>query len=316
MVLPRQAARAMMRVFIPMVSLGVLVVALSGASCSSSPTSVDGGGVNAVVITLDGLRPDAVTQANMPVLFRIAGEGATTFQAQTVDLTFTLPSHTSMMTGLSPQRHGINWNDDQTGLNERVAFPTMFDVATAHDRTGAMFVGKSKLLTIVHNGSPSRLDLPPVGSTWKSDTVSAHVVKYLGSLKGLKKPDLMWIHLPDTDLAGHAFGWMSPEYIRAARHVDSAVAVLWTSLKGAFGDNLVLIITADHGGFGTNHADGSALDRTTPWIVWGKGVTPQTLTTVARNVDVAPTMLWAIGIDPPADWDGVPLKAAFPKLTR
>jgi predicted AlkP superfamily pyrophosphatase or phosphodiesterase len=316
MVLLRQAPHAMMRALVSMVALGAGFVALSGMSCSSGPTGVDTGGVKAVVITLDGFRPDAIVQANTPTLFRIASEGAVTLHAQTVSMTFTLPSHTSMMTGLVPERHGINWNDDHEGHTERVAFPTMFDIATAHGLTGAMFVGKSKMLPIVHNGSPQQVDMPAIGQVWLADSVSAHVVRYLETLNGSRKPDLMWIHLPDTDIAGHASGWMLPQYLAAVRHLDSTVAVLWTTLKRTYGDNLVLIITADHGGSGTGHSDGGPLARTTPWIVWGKGVTPQKLTVPVNATDVAPTMLWAIGIDPPADWDGVPLKAAFPRLAR
>src|SRR5206468_1560812 len=110
------------------------------------------------------------------------------------------------------------------------------------------------------------------------------------------KPKLMWIHLPDIDLTGHAKGWMSPEYLAAVRHTDSLFATIWIGLKQTFGSDLIIIATADHGGHDFGHSDGisSPLSRTTPWIAWGKAVTPQILTADVSAVDVGPTMLWVL----------------------
>jgi arylsulfatase A-like enzyme len=109
---------------------------------------------------------------------------------------------------------------------------------------------------------------------------------------------------------------MSPEYIAAVRHSDSVVTNIWLGLERAFGADLVLIVTSDHGGSGYGHSDGTPLSTTTPWIAWGRGVSPQLLTTSVSAVDVGPTMLWVLGITPPTDWDGVPVKSAFPTLTH
>jgi arylsulfatase A-like enzyme len=176
-----------------------------------------------------------------------------------------------------------------------------------------MFVGKSKLIGLVHTGSPTTLDIP-AGGVWYADTVAAHVLAYL--VKANPKPNLMFIHLPDIDIAGHTFGWMSPQYIAAVRHTDSVVTNIWLGLKQAFGSDLVLIVTADHGGSGFGHSDGTPLTRTIPWIAWGRNVSPRTLTTDVRAVDVGPTMLWVLGLTPPTDWDGVPVKSAFPTLVH
>jgi predicted AlkP superfamily pyrophosphatase or phosphodiesterase len=284
------------------------LLAFSGLSCSE-PTDPKPAGVRVVLISLDGLRPDAVTATNMPTLVRLAMEGAATLAAETVQPSLTLPAHTSMVTGLTPARHGVTWNDDATTDTGYLAAQTIFDVAAVAGYTSAMFVGKSKLRPIVHDAAPTRVNMPPVGKVWKSDTVAAHVRTYLTG--GEPKPRMMFIHLPDIDVVGHAFGWMSPEYLTAARHVDSTVAGIWAGLKQAFGTEFVLIVTADHGGFGRDHYDGSQPVRTIPWIAWGKDVEPQTLTAKVRAVDVAPTMLWVLGLTPPADWDGVAVTSAF-----
>src|SRR4051812_28648410 len=69
--------------------------------------------VRVLLISIDGLRPDAIT-SNAPTLLRIAKEGAATASAQTVLPSLTLPAHTSMVTGLTPEHHHVDWNDDVT----------------------------------------------------------------------------------------------------------------------------------------------------------------------------------------------------------
>lgn len=305
------------RVFVcfpkPVVAGALALLGSLGLTCSP-PTVVQPNRVHVVLISLDGLRPDAVNAANTPTLVQMAKEGAATLAAQTVQPNLTLPAHTSMVTGLVPARHGIEYNDDVSSHGERVMVATIFDVAAQAGLTGAMFVGKSKLAPIVHVGAPQKLNMPPIGTVWKADTVAAHVLSYLTPLNPEPKPDMMFIHLPDIDVVGHASGWMSPQYVAAVRHTDSVVARIWLGLKETFGPDLILIVTADHGGTGTGHSDVTQLNRTTPWIVWGKDVKAQILTGDVRAVDVGPTMLWLLGLTPPADWDGVPIKRAFPTL--
>src|SRR5690242_4432633 len=65
-----------------------------------------------VLISIDGLRPDLALRANMPVLRRMLSEGSYTFWAKTTEVSVTLPSHTSMVTGVTPEKHGVTWNDD------------------------------------------------------------------------------------------------------------------------------------------------------------------------------------------------------------
>jgi len=74
-----------------------------------------------VVISVDGLNPDAITQlgeSGAPTFHRIVDEGATTFNARSeVEMTNTLPNHTGMVTSrridLATGGHGVTWNDDR-----------------------------------------------------------------------------------------------------------------------------------------------------------------------------------------------------------
>ena len=66
-----------------------------------------------LIITIDGLRPDAALRANMPNLRKLMAEGSFTFWARTTNQAITLPSHTSMVTGVTVEKHGITWNSEK-----------------------------------------------------------------------------------------------------------------------------------------------------------------------------------------------------------
>src|SRR5687768_8945143 len=85
------------------------------------------------VVSIDGLRPDLLLRAKAPNLRRLMEAGSFTFWAQTVPAAVTLPSHASMLTGVTPERHGVNFNTD-VAPDQRIdpKSPTLFEVAKAH----------------------------------------------------------------------------------------------------------------------------------------------------------------------------------------
>src|SRR5262245_52547081 len=65
-----------------------------------------------IMISIDGLRPDYVTAADthglkIPALRRFVTEGAFAEGVQGVIPTVTYPSHTTLITGVWPAKHGI-----------------------------------------------------------------------------------------------------------------------------------------------------------------------------------------------------------------
>ena len=56
-----------------------------------------------LLFSIDGLRPDVALRADAPSVRGLMREGAFTFWAQTTALSVTLPSHTSMLTGVACQ---------------------------------------------------------------------------------------------------------------------------------------------------------------------------------------------------------------------
>ena len=65
---------------------------------------------HALLISVDGLRPDALSLAATPVLGRLIAEGASTMACRADMPSVTLPCHQTMLRGVSVGRHGVNTN--------------------------------------------------------------------------------------------------------------------------------------------------------------------------------------------------------------
>jgi len=63
-----------------------------------------------VIVSVDGLRPDMMLRTNTPVMKSLMRSGCYTMWARTTEVSITLPSHVSMLTGVVPERHAIWWN--------------------------------------------------------------------------------------------------------------------------------------------------------------------------------------------------------------
>ena len=70
-----------------------------------------------LVVSVDGLRPDAIFHAPAPNLHALACQGAYSWRARTIEPSMTLPSHASMVSGFPPEQHGIFHNDLQPGTS-------------------------------------------------------------------------------------------------------------------------------------------------------------------------------------------------------
>lgn len=257
-----------------------------------------------IVISIDGGKPASILNSRMPILNRMVSEGASTFQAKTISPSSTLPSHVSMLTGVSPGVHKVTWNY-WNPLKGTVKVPTVFSLAKGAGLSTAMFATKDKFK---HLEIKNSLDMFSIGAT---DAISVALLasEYLKE----KKPNLLFVHLPDSDVAGHAYGWESPEQLSALENVDQAIGILKSSIEEFLAEkNYAVIVTADHGGSQRNHGSSSYDDSTIPWITWGS-VTRKNykISTDVNTVDTAATALWLLGNPLPAQLEGVPLKDAY-----
>jgi arylsulfatase A-like enzyme len=265
---------------------------------------------NVVVVSVDGLRPDAINAFRAPTLQRLIREGSYSLSASTIDPSTTLPSHTSMLTGQPPERHGVLWNNVTSAERDRIEMPNIFSVARQHGYSTAAFFSKAKFQPLQ---LPGTLDYSqaPAGwwGRWSSARTMRDVERYLASAK----PNVLFVHMTDPDAAGHSAGWMSPSYGRAVTATDASLDRLLTLAGTVYGaGNFSVIVTADHGGHGTGHGSRDPKDVTIPWIAWGKGVRPGVLAdTTIKTMDTAATVLWLLGVPKPADWAGEAVTGAY-----
>ena len=264
-----------------------------------------------MVISIDGLRADAIERYNARTLLRLARDGAYAVGAQTITPSSTLPSHTSMLTGVTPEIHGITWNSDNTDKYGYVRVPTVFELAKKNGYTTAAFFSKKKFH---HLQKPGTLDYSqaPDGTNWLATKTVADVQQYLK----FKRPNLLFVHIGEPDYAGHGFGWMSFAYGWAVHHADGAVDVLLKAAEDAFGaGNFTVVVTADHGGHNRGHGGDDPRDMTIPWIAWGKGIASGTAPTDVKTTDTAATVLWLLGVPRPEAWSGRAVASAFAPST-
>jgi arylsulfatase A-like enzyme len=255
-----------------------------------------------VILSIDGLRPDAILPAPMTNLITLMQNGVFSLGAQTVFPSVTLVAHSSMLGGLCPSKHGVTWNEY---LPERgyAQGTDLFDLAHTAGLETVMYVGKEKMRQITEPTSLDRF-------IYINDSDTA----LMGSVIGNFPWDfgVLFIHLLATDLAGHDAGWMSPYQFDIIRQADVTLGMLLAELDARnLRAETLIIVTSDHGGLGGGHGTAAREDMTIPWIAAGPGIQPKTLTTLVHTMDTAATAAFALGLPIPADWDGVPVYEAF-----
>jgi predicted AlkP superfamily pyrophosphatase or phosphodiesterase len=264
-----------------------------------------------VIISIDGLRPDLMAQADVPHLRGLLRQSAYTFWAQTVEdpYVYTLPAHVSMLAGVHPDVHGVTWNNYIEQAYPQA--PTLFELAKRAGRTTAMVSGKMKFIALAKPGTLDWQYLPPDEPVDDLDVVA----KQADSLLRAHRPDVLFVHLAGVDTAGHASGWGSAEQLAAVQRADRAVAVIDRALNDLkLADSTLLIVTADHGGAGVSHGGDDPRSRTIPWIVRGPGVragydlTRREGLTI-RTADTFATACAALGLPVPAGISGRPVTA-------
>jgi predicted AlkP superfamily pyrophosphatase or phosphodiesterase len=265
---------------------------------------------NVVLVSIDGLRPDAIAAFKAVTLQRLIDEGSYTLSARTIMPSKTLPSHTSMLTGEPPDDHGVLWNNVMDDAPGTIEIPTVFSEARARGYRTAAFFSKAKFS---HLQRPGTLDYSQAPGGWFGKWSAAETVADVARHMETSKPNLLFVHLPDPDSEGHAHGWMSAAYGRGVLRADAAVARLLDLANETYGkNNYTIIVTADHGGHGHDHGSDDPRDVTIPWIAWGRGVTPGELPpNTVHTMDTASTALFLLGVDRPSAWAGTAIRSAF-----
>jgi len=244
-------------------------------------------------VSVDGLRGDVIARlgpGSVPHLYRLRIEGAFTDNARNdPDYTITLPNHACELTSrpvLGPDGHGVTFNSDDGRTLEAVHgsyVAGVFDVAHDHGLATGMYVSKSKFALFERswNGNEGAPDTTGVDDG--RDKIDVYV--YQANTAALLDSFIAhmtaaphgyaFIHLADPDAAGHSYGWESAYYLESIVKVDGLIGRIFDLVEGdaRFANATYLVVTADHGGTGTDHADAAdSLNYTVPLSVWGPGV--------------------------------------------
>lgn len=257
--------------------------------CALAPSSLAGQGRAVLMISIDGLHPDYVLQADrhqvqIPVLRGLLRQGAHARRVINVTPTVTYPNHTALVTGGSPQEHGIYTNTvfDPLGLEagawnwygDQITAPTLWDAAKAKGlRTGAVLwpvsVGHTAIDYNVpefwRNKRPFDFHLMAAVSTPRDFLAS--VVQHTGHTyyaggTGLEldekstavaiqmleqgKVDLLTVHLVALDGAQHTHGPLNDHSRPVLEQVDAMVGQMIQAHRRIHPDGTV-VVASDHG---------------------------------------------------------------------
>ena len=265
-----------------------------GVAAAAFPVDVWGSSPKRVIlITIDGLRADAVRPDWTPNLTTLQSEGSSTLEGRCVLPPRTVPNHVSMLTGVTPQEHGFKKN-----LYREDVFLEDSVLTRLHSsgHSVALYLNKRKLRPL---GNPAILDRLILTETGLS---KANVRKFLDDLKN---PETRWdfslLHLEEPDWIGHQYGWMSPAYATAVHVADFHVGQILEAVKQLdLEKETLVIITSDHGGKKRKHKHNIPECTLIPLFTVGPGVPAgHALELPVTTQDVAPTILEAFGLPVP-----------------
>ncbi len=280
-----------------------------------------------LLVTIDTLRYDAVgcnggVDADTPRIDGLAAEGVRFTRAQT-NCPLTLPSHTTILTGLLPPQHGFRDNDPPAPLPppEHRSFKTLAERLAASGYATGAFVSASVLAarTGLAYGF-DRYEGPNEGvageltyAEQRGDATAAAAKSWLETIR--RRPFFLWVHFfdphdpyePPTAFRTGAQAGSRAAYLSEVSYADACVGMLLDALReNGVAENTLVILTSDHGEGLSEHGEpthGYLLNETTlrvPLIMrWpGHLDAGEIRRELVGLVDLTPTLLDAAGIEP------------------
>lgn len=241
-----------------------------------------------VLISIDGLKPDYVLEADrhqlkIPNLRRLAKEGAFASAVTGVTPTVTYPSHTTLVTGVSPAKHGIYANTpfDPFSKNqggwywyaEDIRVPTLWDVcAQAGLKTASVdwpvTVGAKIDFNIVQMWRAATPDDRKLIRALSTPGLLTEAEKAIGNypegydytveadqrraafnvyLLEKKRPAFLTTYFAGLDEVQHAHGPDSPEAYAALEAIDALVGQVRAAAEKLGHGKAVVAVASDHG---------------------------------------------------------------------
>jgi len=264
-------------------SCAALSVALLLAAGFSSPApQAPGAARHIVLISLDGLPSWALDDPflPMPTLRRLAARGAVAKGMRPVNPTVTWPNHTSLITGVSPAKHGVLFNGlliREPGVPPRVEpwlhrdrmvrVKTLYDIVHARGLTTAQVdwvaIMDAPTVTwafperppadgrvpqeLVKAGVLSQAELETFATRniiWRDHIwteAAAHIIRQ-------HKPNLMMYHLLNLDSTQHRYGPRTPAAMSTMALLDTHIARIVDAVEDAgLTPRTTFVVVSDHG---------------------------------------------------------------------
>ena len=247
-----------------------------------------------LLILCDGMRPDAIADNELTAYLQ--KNGTYSMGAQTVMPSVTLPCHMSLFHSVDPSRHGITTN---TYTPQVRPIAGLFDVLSQKGLRCAMFYNWEQLRDLGRPGSLCRSELAAL-KYYGIEQATRMSYAAAKNAMAADELDFVFLYLGWSDEAGHAHGWLSPEYCHAVEESCRMVK----DLIEEFGDQYTVIFTADHGGHDRSHGTDSPEDMTIPMFFLGAPFEAGKETKDLSIKDIAPTVANLFGARAPEEWEG------------
>ncbi|RMF94771.1 MAG: tetratricopeptide repeat protein [Candidatus Schekmanbacteria bacterium] len=289
---------------------------------------------NLIIITMDTTRADALEcygnkNVHTPNINRIAQEGILFSNAASA-APITLPSHSSIMTGLFPINHGARDNsiyilpEENTTLAEvfkekgfnTAGIVSTFILDSQYGINQGFDFFDDKFLNPEQKGR-----LPVQRKGIETATVA---IDWLEE-NAKKKPFFMWVHFydPHADYnppEPYKTAYIDNLYLGEVAYTDMCIGMIIKELKKLdLYDDTLFVITADHGESLGEHGEQThgifIYDGTihVPLIIRDptSSIRGKKIDTQVRLVDIFPTVLELMGIDYKGETDGVSVAGFF-----
>ncbi len=284
------------------------------------------GPLNLVLITIDTLRPDRLgaggnPRPTSPALDRLAAESAT-FARSYSQSGWTLPSISTILTGLHPSAHGAV----EVGHRLKPEVATLAGLLSERGYDARAFVSHVFLSSDhgLDRGFASYDEsVLAVGHPHKVATAEPLTDLVMTALDDAAAPFFLWLHYfdPHFDYLAHPEwkGYGSSKidhYDGEIAHTDRQIGRLLERLSARGDDGrTVVAVTADHGEAFGEHGGRfhfSLYDEVlrTPLMIKAPGVRPGERPLVAQQIDLLPTLLSLLGVPAPEGLPGRDLLAA------
>lgn len=245
-----------------------------------------------LLVSIDGFRPDFYQQEQWkaPVLKRLKAQGVYAEGVYSAFPSVTYPSHTTIVTGELPGRHGIYYNapyESEKGAwyweEGYIKVPTLWDAVKAAGLTSGAVMWPVTVGAPIHYNFPvrradsdektdqlsvTRPFITPVsllnemeqsiGTLTPENFNHANMDITIGRMAAYivkaHQPNLMAVHFIGLDHAQHDVGRNGPEVEHALAIIDSMLNVVLLAYESAGAlNNTDVIITGDHGFVSVTH---------------------------------------------------------------